>query len=331
MSARTGELSLDGAWGIDANVPVNPSVAMLNGYNGAALPSKARADTVGRPLLLGFESAVDRAFAGADAGWRDGNFSCDVFDAWGYPLECGSWVCAHDGNGTPGWALANIEAYGERYGAALVARGRTGPVTVYGENAAVDALFRGLNRAGLVGLRWLVGTWGNGEGGGPNQPPPFAECEQLQSGNTSGPYPATDLDWLYADVSTFAPYGLALPPTPVHQEDSMLIGLKRRSDGTFDAALVDGGVVTHSFGGPMKPWGFLTGPEDAQQFSVNTGTHPFEFNDAEWTWIDQRTKATLGAPVVGGGDGEPGPAPVDLAPVRAAWATLGQALDSAGA
>lgn len=254
MNARTGELSLDGAWGIDVNVPSNPGVAMCNAYNGAALPSKAWADSLGRPVLLGFESAVDRAFSGAQGAASDSPFSADVYDRWGYPFECGSWFCAHDGNSTPSWALANITDYGDRYCTIQLERGRHGPLTPYGNPAAIAAAVAGIVRAGGTFARWGVGTWGNGEGGGPNQPPAQADCEQLQSGNTSGPYPGTDLNWLYADLSVFAPYGLVLPaPKPKLPEESDMVvvhGPQQTLAGNRRSILFQGGVPMHSWYGP---------------------------------------------------------------------------------
>lgn len=203
MNARTGELAHDVAW---ARPPAIPG-ALILGYNGAARPTKAEIDAWGRPFLCGFESATTRSYAGGDAGWADGEFSVRSFAELGYPIECGSWVCAADSPSTPAQFLPNVEAYGLNYARRLIAAGRLGPLLVYGNPDAVEALCRGVRAAGLVALRWGVGTWGYGEGGGANMPPAQADAELVQSGNTPGQADGTDLNWLYAAVAVFGAWG----------------------------------------------------------------------------------------------------------------------------
>lgn len=222
MNDRTGEIAADVAWSRPAAIPA----ALILGYNGAARADRAQVDAWGRPFLMGFESATTRSYAGGDAGEADAAFSCRSFDEVGYPLECGSWVCAADSSSTPGQFLANIEEYGYRYALRMIAGGRTGPITAYGNPDAVEAMCRGIRRAGLLAIRWGVGTWGYGEGRGANQPPNEADAELVQSGNTPGPAEGTDHNWLYADVATFAAWGGPAPAPPdlswlVAEEDDM--------------------------------------------------------------------------------------------------------------
>lgn len=214
MNTRTGELAADVAWARPASIPV----ALILGYNGAARPTMAQVAAWGRPFLCGFESATTRAYAGGDAGEADAAFSCSSFDELGYPRECGSWVCAADSPSTPAQFLPNVREYGRRYALRQIAGGRSGPIAAYGNPAAVEALCAGIRDAGLVALRWGVGTWGYGEGRGPNMPPDDADCELMQSGNTPGPAEGTDLNWLYAPVSAFAPLGGPAAPPPAKKK-----------------------------------------------------------------------------------------------------------------
>ena len=211
MSARTGELAADVAWARPPAIPV----ALICGYNGSARPSAEQVAAWGRPFLCGFESDVVRSYAGGDAGEADAAFSCRSFDELGYPRECGSWVCAADASSTPAQYLANVTEYGRRYALRMIAGGRPGPLLAYGNPAAVEAMVAGFRAAGVTGLRWGVGTWGYGEGRGPNQPPAEADVELLQSGNTPGPADGTDLDWLYAPVDVFRAWGGPAPSEPV--------------------------------------------------------------------------------------------------------------------
>lgn len=221
MNARTGEIAHDVAW---ARPPGIPGVLIL-GYNGAARATKAQIDAWGRPFLCGFESSTTRAYAGGPAGWEDGGFTVRSFGELGYPRECGSWLCAADANATPAQFLGNIEEYGFNYALRLIADGRNGPILCYGNPDAVEALARGIRRAGLVALRWGVGTWGYGEGGGPNMPPAEADAELVQSGNTPGQAEGTDLNWLYASVAVFGAWGGPPLTTPIepYLEDGMTL------------------------------------------------------------------------------------------------------------
>lgn len=222
MNQRTGELGLDVAFQqFDGPAPG----ALIASYNGAALPPKSRVDGWARPTILGFESSTTRSYAGYDAGVADAEFSANVFDAWGYPNECGYWVCAADTPSTDQVFVPNITEYHRGFVTRMRQRGYIGPATKYGNPRAVEAACAGARGAGSIGLRWGVGTWGYGEGGGPNQPPATADCEFLQSGNTPGPLPATDLDWLYAPVNVFAAYNgpaSGAPSGPVAQEDDVV-------------------------------------------------------------------------------------------------------------
>lgn len=219
MNVRTGEIAHDVAW---ARPPAIPG-ALINVYNGAARPTKEQVDAWGKPVLMGFESATTRSYAAGDAGEADAAFSCTSFDEVGYPRECGSWICAADANSTPPQFLANITDYGRRYALRMIVGGRSGPILAYGNPDAVEAMCAGIRDAGLVALRWGVGTWGYGEGGGPNQPPAEADAELVQSGNTPGQAEGTDLNWLYAPVSIFAAWGgpTVTPTNPYLMEDSM--------------------------------------------------------------------------------------------------------------
>jgi hypothetical protein len=307
--ARTGLVTLDGAWGVDVNVPSNPAVAMCNTYNGAAIPSKAWADSLGRPMLMGFESSVDRAFSGAQGAQQDSPFSANRYDGWGYPVECGSWVCAHDGNSTPNWALANIEDYALTYALIQMQRGRSGPITGYGNPAAVEAFRRGVNRAGLDSPRWGVGTWGYGEGGGAYQLPPFADCEQLQSGNTPGPYPATDYNELYADIAVFRPYGLTVAPTPPPDsppEESTM----ETVHGPYNSLMGDGRAILFGPDGEfLRDW---FGHRELGRLNVAVDESPQgcpqrvirsdDPNDPVWQKIQHRAD---NPPTGGGGGGVP--------------------------
>lgn len=211
MNTRTGELAADVAWARPGGIPV----ALIAGYNGPARPTVEQIKAWDRPFLCGFESDVVRSYAGGAAGEVDAAFSCRSFDELGYPRDCGSWVCAADASSTPAQYLANIEEYGYRYALRMMIGGRFGPILVYGNPDAVEALCRGIRRTGLVALRWGVGTWGYGEGRGPDQPPNEADVELLQSGNTPGPAEGTDLDWLYASLEVFHAWGGPTTPTPV--------------------------------------------------------------------------------------------------------------------
>lgn len=262
MNVRTGELALDVAF---QQFDGPPPVALVCSYNGAALPPKARVDGWQRATLLGFESSTTRSYAGGDAGETDSAFSASVFDAWGYPRECGSWVCAADAPSTDPVFLPNCEDYGYRYALRQLAAGRSGPILVYGNPAAVEAVCRGIRRAGLVALRWGVGTWGYGEGRGADQPPSSADCELLQSGNTPGPIAATDLDWLYAPVNVFAAYNgpaSSTPnpaPPPVEGDMELLIFPHPVVGGAHFARLVDGKLRRVS---PVDHDWASTGPDD---------------------------------------------------------------------
>jgi hypothetical protein len=326
VSARTGEAALDVAF---VRPPGPYPVALAMGYNGAALPSRAEVDAWACPTCLGFESAVDRSFAGYDAGVADANFTADVFDAWGYPKDCGWWVCAHDGSSTPAWALPNITGYGQGFASTMRARGYTGPGTAYGENAAVDSMCAGIAAARSTPLRWRVGTWGNGEGGGPNQPPADCDCELLQSGNTPSVVPNADHDWLYAPVSTFAALNgpASAPPTPP-EEDSVIY----LSDHHCFLAL--GALKGRDFTGDRSYMGL---PADAIAYA-NSTTPPTPFrlvSDVEAEAFMGVSKALLdlanGKLIGSGGDDTPAAPPVDLTPVRAAVTALDQALTSVGA
>lgn len=328
MNAITGELALDVAF---TKFSGEAPVALVVSYNGPALPTREQAAEWNRPLLLGFESDTTRAYAGGDAGERDSAFSCGVFDSWGYPRDCGSWVCAADTPNTSAQFLPNIEEYAFRYAVRQLTGGRFGPLAGYGNPEAVEAFCRGVRRAGFVGLRWGVGTWRYGETRD-GQPPAVCDVEMLQSGNNPGPRPATDLDWLYAQVAVFAPMG-GPAPTPIFQGDDMpYVGLKKRADGhTFDAWLVDGGVTTRNFAGDQTPWGpfGLSIPADALAFlNDRPGSKAVEYVGLEWALIEQRTKVSLVDPNVDDGDGGGSSGPSD-AQKQAVQATV-DAMHSAG-
>jgi hypothetical protein len=323
MAARTGEISLDVAWAWDG-IPPRPPVAMMNVYNGSARPSRAAVDSWGVPTLMGFESAVDRAFAGGDAGEADANFSIGRFAEWGYPLEAGSWCCAHDGNGTPSWALGNIEDYAFRYARRMVAAGRTGPIAGYGNPAAVEAFRRGCARAGVESPRWGVGTWGYGEGGYANAAPAFADCEQLQSGNTPGMYAGTDHNWLYAPVSVFRPYGLVVDdePVPAPTGDDDVTYLETRADGTkayWKLGLGDYFEIPEAvaLGEQINGHGPPVPISTIQRIVMGRAAH-------------DQAAAFLGTlDLGGGGGGGEVPPPVDLDPVRDALTAAASALQAA--
>ncbi len=320
MNTLTGEVAHDVAW---SRPPAIPG-ALILGYNGSARATREQVEAWAKPFLMGFESSTTRAYAGGDAGDADAGFSCSSFDEVGYPRECGSWFCAADTPSTPAQFLGNIEEYAYRYALRMIDGGRSGPLAAYGNPAAVDAACRGITRAGLVALRWKVGTWGMGEGGGPNQPPAEADAELVQSGNTPGQAEGTDLNWLYVLTAVFCAWfgPTTSAPDPIPMEDDMLVGLKARPGGVandFDAFLVDGGVIIRTFAGDQAPLGFLTVPEDAADYCADRKVKPLELNGIEWALIEKRTTATLGD---NGDDGDPPTPSVDLAPVRAAVAVL---------
>lgn len=251
MNARTGEIALDVAF---TKFGGEAPVALVLSYNGPALPTREQAAEWNRPLLLGFESSTTRAYAGGDAGETDSGFSCFAFDQWGYPRDCGSWCCAADTPNTSPQFVPNIEEYGYRYALRQIVGGRLGPITWYGNPTAVEAACAGTRRAGLVAIRWGVGTWGYGESGS-GAPPAESNCELLQSGNNPGPRPATDLDWLYAPVALFramgGPAGGGAPAAPANRGSSMEIVHYNNPFG-LTAVLTDDGLELQRWNVPPE-------------------------------------------------------------------------------
>lgn len=261
---RTGEIAADAAWPAK-DQPPNPPVAMMNVYNGSARPPRDVAEAWNRPVLMGFESAVDRAFAGGPAGAIDGNYSASSYDEWRYARDRGHWCCAADSNSVPAWALANIEEYAFQYATTIRLRGYFGPILWYGNNAAVDAAVRGTQRAGLVGLRWKVGTWGNGEGGGPHQPPFAADAELLQSGNTPGPLAVpSDHNWLYERVAVFAAMFGPSETTPIEPPPAPGDDMEIYASPTRVMAAAQGAWLDDFDGAAPRPFGI---PNDALEFA----------------------------------------------------------------
>lgn len=318
MNTRTGELACDVAF--QSNTIPTPAVALILGYNGAARPTVETIARWARPVLLGFESDVIRSYAGGDAGDADAAFSCQSFDEVGYPRDCGSWVCAADASSTPAQYLPNITEYGRRYALRMAAGGRSGPILAYGNPAAVEALCAGVRAAGLTALRWKVGTWGVGEGGGPNMAPDQADAELVQSGNTPGPVPDTDLDWLYAPVSMFAAMGgpAAATPTP-----------KKKGSSRMELVISPTRALTH-LGGVLdavipNPTDRVPAPIDIPKaaqpiMAANPGM--------EITHVGEATYDRLLAKLQGDA---PPTAPVDLSEVKATKAAFDAALAKLGA
>lgn len=222
MNTRTGELACD------VGFPPHPGkvpVALANIYSGAARPDPATIKGWGVPVLLGFEATTTYSYGGAGNVDAAADQLLGAAQAIGYPSGCGFWICAADENSTPAQYLPNIEAHFGRW------RERLGPVpiTPYGNPDAIYAAARGAG--GLINL-WGVGTWNGGEGGGPNQPPAQSPFSLLQSGNTPGPAPGTDLDWLYVPVANFAAWG-GPAPAPAPEEDmDILVQDRNQPAGT---------------------------------------------------------------------------------------------------
>lgn len=316
MNQRTGEIAADAAWPAADQGP-NPPVALMLVYNGSARPPRPVVDAWNRPTLMGFESSTTRAYAGGDAGEQDSGWSCDRYDEWGYGRDLGSWVCAADTPSTPGQFLPNITEYGRRYALRQIAGGRFGPITWYGNPAAVEAACAGCRAAGVIALRWGVGTWGYGEGGGPNQPPAQADAELIQSGNTPGPLAVpSDLNWLYVVVSTFAAYagGAAPAPTPKTTEGYEMLAVVV-GDGFFakdkQVYLIVPGVSTER-----------VDDDSANFFEVLARFSGIPATKQPASWVDgqiaigitqfkrnQALDAFLANPTGGGGAPGPGPGP----------------------
>lgn len=336
MNVRTGELAADVAfeWASIAT----PPVALILGYNGAARPTMARVDEWGRPFLCGFESVVDRATAGGDAGEADAAYSCSRFDEMGYARELGSWVCAADTTSTAPWLLGNVTEYGRRYALRMIAGGRSGPLTAYGNPAAVEALCAGIRAAGLVALRWGVGTWGYGESGG-GIPPSTADAELIQSGNNPGPVPGTDLNWLYVPVSTFAPYGAApetpAPPAPTEGTMEILVGQLETPKAWGPIPVPAHTQVALLFGPTGRIMGTWAGdgpfgiPQGAVDWKNAGGRAAVDITfvdpamlaqaiDDQDPTLEAQRLAAIVADAVGGGGGTP----VDLEPARQAAANI---------
>jgi hypothetical protein len=116
-------------------------------------------------------------------------------------------VCAADASSTDAFYVSNITQYFAAWRSVL---GASRVIWAYGNPTAVEAAI-----AGGATIRWGVGTWGYGEGGGPYQMPTSSGADILQSGNTPGPADGTDYNALYAPLSTFAAWGGPSPTPPV--------------------------------------------------------------------------------------------------------------------
>lgn len=199
MSELTGKTGADVAWARPADIPAD---VILN-YSGPAFAGLEQIRAWGKPYLLGFESTTTRAYAGYDAGVVDAQQLRGVAATIPGYLEssCGAWYCAADERSTPAWALGGITDYGRAFRDVF---GPTVPLIGYGNPDARRAAAAG---SGAPFLPWGIGTWGEGEGGYPNQPPASSECALVQSGNTAGPAPGTDLNWLYQPLELFRAYG----------------------------------------------------------------------------------------------------------------------------
>lgn len=285
--------------------PARPSVPWLHEMvdNGVA-------------VIFIFESSTTRAFAGYDAGVADAKYTLSRVREVGYPDECGIAVCAADTPNVSGYE-GQIAAYFQGWESVTGPRIKISYGSIVANNAAASGGAEG---------PWGVGTWGYGEASWANARPSDPRGAWLiQSGNTPGPLPDTDLNWLYVPLSQLQPWGgSTAAPTP-KENSNMLVGLRKRPDGAYDASIIDGGIAIHAFTGPMAVWGYVTAPADAQQFSVDTGTHPFGFNDLEWVVIDARTKASVVMPSTGGGGGGGGtgvPAPPAKDPEVVAQAVI---------
>lgn len=216
MNTRTGERACD--VGFPPHATSLP-VALATFYNGAAMPDVSIIQGWNIPALMFFESDPTRAYAGFDAGVTDAQYTRGVAQRIGYPATCGVGFCAADARSTPAQFLANIGQYAAGWRTVFPVV----PLTPYGNPDARRAAAAG---AGGAVNQWGIGTWDEGEGGGPNQPPDQSECALLQSGNTPGPAPGTDLDWLYAPVAVFGAWGGPVPTTPEEDEVKMYQGDK---------------------------------------------------------------------------------------------------------
>ena len=223
---RTGQIAGDVAFGTPGAIPTD----LICGYSGAAAKPRAQIDAWGRPYLPGFESDPVRAYAGGNGyGAADADQLVGYMDREGFPPGNGYWFCAADSPSTPAQYLANVTAYAQDFVTRMRAHGRTGPGTPYGNRAAIFAARDGVIAAGSPVNLWGVGPWGFGEGGYANQPPDTCDADLLQSGNTPGPAPGTDLDWLYAPISRFA--ALGGPPTPASSsEEEPVDYIEKKSD-----------------------------------------------------------------------------------------------------
>lgn len=232
MTVRTGEVAADVAWGRPGSIPAD----LILGYSGPAFPGVAWIQAWGKPFLLGYESTTTRAYAGGDAGAQDADQWVSVARSIPGYLEgrCGFWICCADANSTPAWALPNITEYARRFTVRVVAEvGVPVPGLGYGNPDASAAGAAGITAGGAFGMRWGVGTWGEGEGANPGRPPADSDAALIQSGNTPGPADGTDLDWLYQPLSTFAAFGgPASTPIPHPQEAFPMIVLVQ-NDGMF--------------------------------------------------------------------------------------------------
>lgn len=267
MSALTDDRALDIAWARPASIP-----CPLINYSGPAFAGLEQLLAWGQPFIIGFESSTTRAYAGYAEGRVDARALLDVLRTIPDYLSgnYSTWMCAADANSTPAWALPGVQDYFAGAADEFLAIGYRPKITFgYGNPEASAAAVAGVNGRGLRGERWGIGTWREGEGGGPNQPPAVSTAAMLQSGNTPGPAEGTDLDWLYLPIAQLGFNNGPSSPTPARSETDMDICWGKNMNGDTQTWLANGSVASHQFTGAPGAYGI---PQDALDYHAANPT-----------------------------------------------------------